>query len=202
MLRFGPEHGPIVIAALPLFEEANRTRAAMVDVLRRLAARGIGGALPDLPGMGESLVPTAQASLADWRAAFAAATAGLAGPVFAIAWRSGALIDGEAALAGRWRLSPMTGAEQYRELERIRQLGGGEDYAGNRLSATLIDELETAVPLDGGALRTVRLEGDPRATDALLPGRPLWRGSEPDTDPALQEAVADDLAGWIASCAG
>jgi hypothetical protein len=26
MLRFGPDTGPIVIAALPLFEEVNRTR--------------------------------------------------------------------------------------------------------------------------------------------------------------------------------
>jgi hypothetical protein len=174
----------------------------MVDVLRRLAVRGIGGALPDLPGIGESLIPTEQASLADWRAAFASATAALAGPVFTMAWRGGALIDGEAALVGRWRLSPMTGAEQYRELERIRQLGGREDYAGNRLSPTLIDELETAVPLGGGTLRTVRLAGDPRAADALLPGRPLWRGSEPDIDPGLQEAVVDDLSAWIISCAG
>ena len=30
MIRFGPDTGPVVVAALPLFEEANRTRAFMV----------------------------------------------------------------------------------------------------------------------------------------------------------------------------
>lgn len=202
MLRFGPDHGPTVIAALPLFEEANRTRAAVVDVLRRLAARGIGAALPDLPGAGESLVPTARASLSDWRAAFAAAVGTLAGPLFAMTWRGGALIDGEAALAGRWRLAPLAGAAQYRELERIRQLGGGTDYAGNRLSPVLLNELDAAEPLETGALRVARLDGDPRDAAIRLPGRPLWRASEPGVDPALQEAVAEDLASWIATCAG
>ena len=44
MLRFGPDTGPVVVVALPLFEEANRTRAFAVSILRALAARGI--ALP------------------------------------------------------------------------------------------------------------------------------------------------------------
>ncbi|WEK45049.1 MAG: hypothetical protein P0Y64_13165 [Candidatus Sphingomonas colombiensis] len=202
MLRFGPDHGPIIIAALPLFEEANRTRAAVVDVLRRLAAHGIGGALPDLPGGGESLVPTQEASLTDWRAAFASAAATLSGPLFAMAWRGGALVDAESALAGRWHLSPMSGAEQYRELGRIRQIGGGEDYAGNHLSPALLDELDRAEPLTAGVVRVARLEGDPRETTLHLPGRPLWRASEPGVDPVLQEAIARDLAEWIASCAG
>ncbi|RYD50253.1 MAG: hypothetical protein EOP60_12200, partial [Sphingomonadales bacterium] len=47
MLRFGPATGPVVIAALPLFEEANRTRTFVVTLLRALAERGIAGALPD-----------------------------------------------------------------------------------------------------------------------------------------------------------
>ena len=46
MLRFGPAGGPVVVAALPLFEEANRTRSFVVTILRLLAARGIAGALP------------------------------------------------------------------------------------------------------------------------------------------------------------
>ncbi|HWU71836.1 MAG TPA: hypothetical protein VN137_00025, partial [Sphingomonas sp.] len=58
MMRFGPATGPVVVAVLPLFEEANRTRTFVSGVLRRLAARDIAGALPDLPGQGESLVPT------------------------------------------------------------------------------------------------------------------------------------------------
>ncbi len=39
MLRFGPADGLVVVAALPLFEEANRTRAFMVTILRALAER-------------------------------------------------------------------------------------------------------------------------------------------------------------------
>ena len=49
----------------------NRTRTFVVTVLRLLAERGIAGALPDLPGQGESLVPTQAMRLADMRAAFA-----------------------------------------------------------------------------------------------------------------------------------
>ena len=77
MLRFGPPHGPTMVAALPFFEEANRTRAAMVDVLRQLAVRGIGSILPDLPGTNESLLATSDATLAAWRGAFAAACTGV-----------------------------------------------------------------------------------------------------------------------------
>ena len=47
--RFGPDTGLVVVAALPLFEEANRTRTFVVTVMRMLAKRGIAGVLPDLP---------------------------------------------------------------------------------------------------------------------------------------------------------
>src|ERR1700741_3511005 len=56
MLRFGPDTGPVVIAVIPLFEEANRTRAFIVTILRALAGLGIASAVPDLPGTGESLM--------------------------------------------------------------------------------------------------------------------------------------------------
>lgn len=185
-----------------MFEEANRTRAAMCGVLRLLAARGIGGALPDLPGTNESLIDTADATLADWRAAFAAAAAGLpapvVGPVFGMAWRGGALVDTGAALAGRWHLSPLAGAAQRRELDRLRHVGGGDDYAGNRLSARLLAELDDAAP--AAPARVARLASDPLPCDRRLPGPPLWRASEPGTDEALQRAIADDIAAWIASC--
>ena len=238
MLRFGPEHGPTVIAALPLFEEANRTRAAMVDVLRRLAARGIAGALPDLPGTGESIVPTEAATLAGWRAAFAAAVSALPGPVHVVAWRGGALVDRDVLVASRWWLAPLSGADTMRELRRVRAASGGTLYAGNCLSEAMIAELDSAefhqtvrpepvegrpsasdtlearrasttpdqvrgrVGTDGAAHRIVRLDSDPRAADAKLPGRPLWRGAEPGTDAALQALLADDIASWIARCAG
>ena len=203
MLRFGPDTGPVVIAALPLFEEANRTRAAMVDVLRRLAARGIAGALPDLPGTGESLVETHDATLTDWRAAFAAAAATLPGPVHIMAWRGGSLIDAEAAVTSRWWLAPMSGADAMRELRRVQAASGANgSFAGNRLSARMIAELKAAEtgPVRT-ALRTVRLATDPRPADAHLPFPPPWRAAEPGTNAALQSAIADDIADWLASCA-
>ncbi len=238
MLRFGPDDGPVVIAALPLFEEANRTRAVVVDVLRRLAEHGIGGALPDLPGTGDSLIETADATLADWRAAFAAAAATLSGPVHMVAWRGGALVAAGVSAASQWYLAPVGGADVLRDLRRAQSASGDtHSFAGNRLSPTLIEELEAATCLTsvrpelvegrpasitgadrkssgrtstGSAgtdlgpsslIRTVRLDTDPRPADRKLPGRPLWRAVEPDTDAALQAAIADDIADWIASCA-
>ena len=197
MLRFGPETGVTVVAALPLFEEGNRTRAAVVDVLRRLAAIGIGGALPDLPGTGESLMATRDATLAMWREAFAAACGAVGGPVHVIAWRGGALVDGAADVASRWYLAPLSGTLVVRELARLRAAGGGADFGGNLLSAAMLDGLGGAEPVTTGALRVVRLESDPKAADRKLAGVPLWRAAEPGVDAGLQAAVAEDVAAWV-----
>lgn len=218
MLRFGPATGPIVVVALPLFEEANRTRAFAVTILRALAERGIAGVLPDLPGQGESLLPTHETDLAKLRTAFAAAAVSLATPAISLAIRSGALLDGEAALAGRYHLSPMNGADLRRELVRARQASSREageafdpaaletatepvELAGNLIAPALLAELTTATPVTGIA-RTVRLETEAKPADAKLPGSPLWRRAEPDNDLAFAQTVADDIAAWIATCAG
>ncbi len=198
MLRFGPDQGaPVVMAALPLFEEGNRTRAAVVDVLRQLAELGVAGALPDLPGAGESLVATRDATLAVWREAFAAACGMLSGPVHVMGWRGGALVDGAADVASRWYLAPLSGDGVVRELERLRAAGGGADFGGNEISAAMLAGLAGAEPVTTGALRVVRLESDPKAADRKLAGAPLWRSVEPGTDAALQAAVAEDVAAWV-----
>lgn len=201
-LRFGPEHGPTVLAAAPLFEEANRTRASLVAVLRRLAERGIGSALPDLPGTNDSLVPTDDATLKGWRDAFAAAARALPGPIHVMSWRGGALVDGEAEAFSRWRLSPVSGPDMIRDLRRAQATAGGELFAGNRLSTAMVAALETGQFSVIQPLRVVRLDTDPRAGDARLPGRPLWRAAEPGTDPELEAAIADDITVWIARCGG
>ncbi|WP_244650126.1 hypothetical protein [Sphingomonas sp. CFBP 13706] len=203
MLRFGPDAGPRVVAVLPLFEEANRTRAFLVAMLRALAGRGIGSILPDLPGTGESVVETRDLRLADLRQAFAALVGMLDVPVYAVTIRSGALVDCDAHLAGRWQLAPQSGGDLLRDLSRIRAASTMPDedgYAGNSLSEALLADLRDAVPYD--ASRTVRLESDPRPADARYPGAPLWRRSEPGSDAALAEALAADVAGWIATCGG
>ncbi|MGN7161327.1 hypothetical protein [Sphingomonas sp. SAFR-052] len=202
--RFGPATGPVVLLLLPPFEEANRTRTFAVGLLRALAARDTAAMLPDLPGQGDSLIPTEAVTLADWRSAVAALAAATDRPVITAAIRAGALLDHNADVAGRWHLAPQSGDRLLRELTRI-GIDRGPDIAevgGNRLSMTLLDELETATPATTQPLRTVRLGTDPGPADLRLDAAPLWRRSEPGDDPALADALADDLAAWSRACAG
>jgi hypothetical protein len=215
MLRFGPAEGPVVVAALPLFEEANRTRTFTVALMRLLAERGIATALPDLPGTGESLVQVEETTLLRMREAMAAAVEHL-GPrrTYALGIRSGALLDEDGPAYGRWHLAPQSGHELMRELERMANPSRAPDWwlleevteiAGNRVSVDLLDALLTAklhTNRLGVPLRTVRLESDPRPADRKVPGAPLWRRAEPDHDPALAVLLADDIAAWIAACEG
>lgn len=221
MLRFGPAGGPQVIAALPLFEEANRTRALVVTILRMLAARGIGGALPDLPGQGESLVPTTQMRLAALRQALVAADNHISAPaqpgaqsdapepglpparehsrrIFRLAVRSGAILLADDG-APSWLLAPQHGGGTCRELVRLTAPDGS--IAGNHVAPELLAELADAEPPSFG-MRVVRLVGDPRAADRRIDAPPLWRRAEPDNDMLLAQVLGDDIADWIASCAG
>ena len=222
MLRFGPDTGPVVIAAMPLFEEANRTRAFIVSILRALAGHGIATALPDLPGTGESLTETEYASVKNWNKAFLSAVELLkpeSRPIHGIAVRGGALVDATAPLASRWQFAPVTGEGLVRDMLRTRMaaaIESGEtidadmiassgppiELAGNRLSRALLAELEHSVPSDGSPLRTVRLDTDTLPADHNVAGAPLWRRSEPSNDPDLARLLADDIAAWIATCAG
>lgn len=214
MLRFGPDRGPVLLVALPLFEEANRTRAFIVRILRLLGDRGYASALPDLPGQGESLKPTVEARLDHWRRAFkcaaahAAAGRGLTG---VLAFRGGALVDALTLAPARWRFAPLTGEELTREMHRVRAAAARNkpegcaaiEIAGNLLSPELLRDLQVAIPHDtaGAPLRTVRLDTDPRPADRKLPGPPLWRRSEPAVDEALAAALTDDIAAWLSACA-
>ncbi|HEU0043598.1 hypothetical protein [Sphingomonas sp.] len=232
MLRFGPESGPMVVAALPLLEEANRTRAFVVTILRLLAEEGIGGVLPDLPGTGESLVPTERMRLPDLRAAFAAAAHAAGEGVFGVAVRSGALLDADADLLGRWCLSPQSGKELLREWRRVAgraldaelvEIGGNllsyplvEDFAGihpreGRGPGSAHSEGSTPSPIPSqlapgprrlGTTRVVRFSSDPRDADLKVDGSPLWRRGEPENDFPLAQALAADIARWIATCGG
>lgn len=217
MLRFGPATGPVVVAALPLFEEANRTRAFTVLLLRLLAERGIAGALPDLPGQGESLVPTHRTSLLKMQDAFNFACDSFdreGRACYAIAIRSGALLDTLASVAGRWHFAPMLGDKLMRELKRTAIaadpqrtdldgpfLGGDTpiEIAGNLLSPALLAELPTARPAPDA--RIVRLASDSADAALKVEGSPLWRRAEPDNDPALAALLAEDIAAWIRICA-
>ena len=218
MLRFGPDDAPVVIVAPPLFEEANRTRALLVDLLRRLAARGIAGVLPDLPGTGESLVATEDATIERWREAFEAAVERVwrgSQVAASISIRGGALLDTLALLPARWQLAPMTGEDVRRDLLRTMRAAGfvGDEaelladdgppiaVAGNRISRDLWCDLHGALPFtqaDEVRLRIVRLATDPRPADHRIDAAPIWRRTEPAGEPMLAEAIAADIAAWIA----
>lgn len=206
MLRFGPDAGPIVIAALPLFEEANRTRQFLVTILRKLADHGIGSVLPDLPGTGESVIVTGEARLRDQRTAYTELAQRLGRNTYGISIRSGALFDTDAALAGRWQLSAQIGEDLLLELNRTRVTSRSArasetEYAGNTLSREMLADLGDATSYAGtGPLRGVRLESDPREAEVKYAASPLWRRSEPDNDTALAQILANDISHWIASC--
>lgn len=221
MLRFGPDTGPVVIAALPLFEEANRTRALVVTVLRALAERGVAGILPDLPGAGDSLVPTRDATILMMRDAVAALADHEKRPTYAFGIRSAALLDTLALLSGRYHLAPQQGEQCLRELKRIRYadldrkapegdswITDDEDapveIAGNTISLRMLHELrDLAVGRDEGVPRRIaRLVSDAQPADVKFDAAPLWRRAEPGNDPVLAALVAEDIAAWIAACEG
>jgi hypothetical protein len=187
--------------ALPLFEEANRTRAFAATLCRELAERGIASVLPDLPGQGESLIATAAATLENWRSAFAAAAGNAR---YSVAIRSGALLDTAADLTGRWHFAPQAGSDVVRQLRRIQMTGDQPTtadpatIAGNRIAQRMFADLQAALPTD--ATRTVRLVGDAGAADRHVAGTPLWRRAEPGNDLPLAALLAADIAHWIAAC--
>ena len=76
-------------------------------------------------------------------------------------------------------------------------------FAGNRISFPLFRDLleDEQVPTVTGPVRTVRLATEAASADAKLEAAPLWRRAEPDNDLAFAQAVADDIAQWIATCA-
>jgi hypothetical protein len=210
MVRFGPAGAPLVLVLPPLFEEANRTRHFLVEVMRGLAVQGIASILPDLPGMNDSPVATVEARLADWQEGIAA----LPAPVATVSLRGGALLDGFAACSLHWRLSPETGARLLRDMIRATAMTSGikagelEDaartqptaLAGNVIHADLFSALEGAIPAITGTIRLVRLEDEAGDADARLSGTPLWRRAEPDHDPLLAAAVVTDIAQWMTTC--
>ncbi|WP_404370146.1 hypothetical protein AB5I39_01330 [Sphingomonas sp. MMS24-J45] len=230
MLRFGPATGPVVVVALPLFEEANRTRAFAVTICRALAKRGVASVLPDLPGQGESIASLGALSILDLQTAYDAM---IAVPdregrrSYGVGIRSGTLLDALGLLFGRWHLAPQDGSDLLRDLTRVKQMELGQSrtldehwyidgslpeeapdppvlIAGNLISVSALIELTVKTPFDEAGIprRVIRLDTDPKPADRHVPGTPLWRRAEPDNDPALAAMLADDIADWIATCEG
>ncbi|MEK6636951.1 MAG: hypothetical protein AABY88_02590 [Pseudomonadota bacterium] len=171
--------------------------------MRGLAANGIGSALPNLPGTGESLANIHDVLFSDWHEALSAFSE-MVNPVVIASLRGGALLDDGLAANGYWRFAPETGARIVRDLKRT-QLGGSDDdpqlYAGHPISDDFLNVLQMIPPIPPAPLRTVRLESDAGEADAKIAGSPLWRRAEPGDDPELAAALVADLTDWVTQCA-
>jgi alpha-beta hydrolase superfamily lysophospholipase len=203
MMRIGAEDAPAILFVPPLFEEMNRTRALLADVMRRLAGQGFGCWLPDLSGTGESERGLGQVAWGDWRhdvTSAAAYVTGKAGKPLVASLRGGALLDDGAAARGWWRFAPVDGLALQRDM--VRAGLAGVEWAGYAPSDALKAGLAGATPKEVAPLRTVRLDTDAQPADLKLDGPALWRRSEPGTSDALADALAADLATWSRACAG
>lgn len=217
MLRFGPDTGPVVILLLPLFDEHNRSRTFGVAMARALAEAGIGTLLPDLPGQGESEVPTERATLEAWHQALTGVINSVSSggvPHLAV-MRGAAVLDNVPGIKSIWRLAPIPGRAVLNDLRRAEAVSGRKDWSafaldqppanlvGNEVDWPLYAALDAHLALEGRdvPLRSVRLESDPAVADLKLPGSPLWRRAEPGHDAGLALRLAQDLADWVRQCA-
>ena len=199
---FGFHHGwPKCVLLVPaLFEEANRTRRMLVEAIRLFSARGIDAVLPDLPGSDESMADFSKQTLDGWQWAMRAAADHFCA-THILAVRGGALVA-PPGLPG-WALEPVRGAGLLRQLlraravnareagreERIEDLlaegrANGLELAGYRFGATLISDLEGALPRSH--LAPIALSD--------IGGPALWLRSEPGEDAAQSTALAAHIA--------
>ena len=209
----GPENGPTILILPPLFEEANRMRRILVQVMRELAARGLSTALPDLPGTNDSQIETVDARFDDWAAAVTALADALPSPLLTVAVRGGALFDGFAKPAARWRLAPESGKRLLRDMLRATALSGGikaseleaqahgapTRLAGNLLHPALFIALDGA-DAEPTAARTAAIGETLTECDVIFAGSPPWRRAEPEDDATLVIAMVDDITTWARTC--
>ncbi|MGJ8537766.1 MAG: hypothetical protein ACSHW2_11475 [Parasphingopyxis sp.] len=212
VMSFGPDSGPQLLIVPPLFEELNRTRKLLSDVMRVLAAQGIATHLPDLPGTGESQTDLADTGWADWRhATDDAANASRASAVLAI--RGGCLLDCGTGSLPLMRFSPVEGKRLIRDLIRSRSLNdpdfdseaqkavftdGPTLLGGYPISAALACAVREAAVADTDAVTTLRLDTEHGDADSQISGPPLWRRAEPSGSHELTQALSATIREWIA----
>jgi hypothetical protein len=199
VLAFDRSRAARLLILPPLFDEANKTRHLLAEVMRRLDGAGIDCFLPDLPGCNESLAPLETQTLAGWRAATVAAGEHF-GCTHVLTVRAGALMAPE--LPG-WRYAAQSGPGVLRAMLRARVIASREagtdessekllqqarehglELAGYRLGATLIGELLNA---DSSADLTDIAQGD-------VGGSGLWLRAEPGFDADQADALAAIVA--------
>ncbi len=192
------DRGTNILMIPPLFDEHNKFRRQMIEIMRHLDEAQIDSVLPDLPGWNESLQPLGEQTLASWRTAIIAAATDL-GASHILTFRSGAMLAPDDVPG--WKYAPQTGARQLRGMIRAAVISAREEdqaisseelmvegrdkgfnLAGYDIGAELFGELAAA---DGdGAQHLVEI------TQSDVGGRGLWLRAEPDEDPEQAEALA------------
>jgi hypothetical protein len=181
-----------------LFDEANKTRRQLVEVMRRLDRAGIDCLLPDLPGWNESPQPLHQQTLTGWREAAQAAALHF-GATNLLTIRASAVIA-PPRLKG-WRYAPTGGANALRALLRSRQVAAREagreermddlmeqgrkdgiELAGYRFGPALFAELEASRLPDSGVLADIG--------QGTIGGSGPWLRAEPGFAPEQADALA------------
>lgn len=194
----------------PLFEEHNKLRRQLVEVMHRLDLSGIDSVLPDLPGWNESRAALEQQTLESWRAGIKAAVAHFK-PTRYLAARAGTLLV-PIGLPG-WDYAPVSGKQVLRGMVRARIIASKEagreettdelmamarnvgiELAGWKLGPELVAQLEAAEPGES----PIRIKID----QATVGGKPLWLRAEPDEDPEQADAIAAIIAVSIDSAGG
>lgn len=207
--------GGRVLLVPPLFDEMNRMRKMLVDVMRALQGLTVSSVLPDLPGTNESLTAPVQVTLSDWQGAVQACAQQHAISHIA-SFRGGALAVSGLHSAEHWIFSPVKGATLLRTMLRTKVAANREagldtslaqlsglakagplELAGNIIGPSMFAQLEAAALPVLSSQRVVRLASDNKPCDVQLPGSALWLRAEPDDDPAMSEAIARDIAGWL-----
>jgi len=187
----------------PLFEEANKLRHLLVEVLRRLDASGIDSFVPDLPGCNESRAHLAEQTLDTWRTATAAAAEHF-GVSAVLTVRGGALLRP----AGRpgWDYAPQDGPKVLRSMVRARIISSKEAGQPETREEIEAKGRSEGIALAGwhigpdmfAALETAELppreDGVALLDQETIAGRPLWLRAEPDFDEAQADAIAAVIA--------
>ena len=197
------EHRLLVLPAL--FDEANKLRRMTVEVMRRLDEAGIDSALPDLPGMNESLVDLGDQTLAAWREGASVAAKHFKA-THVLALRGGTLFAPQ-HMPG-WLYAPQKGAKQLRAMLRARTVAAREagreekledlqtsarrdgiELAGWQIGATMFAGLESAEIIVGSGHVSIDQEA--------VGGAGLWLRAEPDEDADQATSLAGIIAGSL-----
>ena len=190
-----------ILVLAPLFDEHNKMRHQLVEVMQRLDQAGLDSILPDLPGSNESLEPLQDQSLGSWRTAIEAAAkhwrathvlavrgGGLLAPGGYPGWLYGA-VAGKQLLRSMIRARTIAAREQGREESSEALLGTGRtqglELAGWSLGPQMVRDLEESQKPAPETLSLIE--------HAALGGTPLWLRAEPDSDAEQADALAGQL---------